>query len=377
MSVTPGPWTPADDDYEAVLNATRTFEREVEQEETRLRARNEARRRVTATARPALPTPVSLSNFLTIEFPEERWRIKDLLPHEGICLFVAQAKAGKSTLIGNLVRHLADGTPFLGEWATTQSKVTLIDTELGERRLQDWLSRQKIKNQGNVRVMSLRGSEAALDPTDRDCRREWVDLIRGSDVVILDVVGPVVAALGLDENSNQDVASFWVGFRTLLAEAGVPSAIVVHHTGHLTTRAIGASSWLRYNDCMWKLMLEDDQDITSNRYFGAFGRDVDIEAGLLDWSSPTRSYTWTGQTQRDIKAERARQKDESTLAADVLALSGLNPAPTSQRDVIKRCGWGGKRAMAALQAWRTEQETSSSDPASEGATRYSPPKGGE
>ena len=285
-------------------DAEKVFEWSVEEEARKLRIRAEAQRRVAADARPKAPGFVGLANFLAQEFPEQEWAIDQLLPREGIVLFSAPQKAGKSTTIGNLVRALVDGDRFLNSFTVQEPlRVALIDTELGDRRLWKWLGDQNIQHLDRAQIMSLRGNEAAFDPRDPQCRAEWVPMLEGIDVLLLDVVGPVLAALGLDENSNADVGAFWTAFRTLLIEAGVPCAVMVHHTGHNETRAIGASSWLRYPDAIWKIEREDEEP-TSGRFFSAYGRDVEVYAGALTFEPLTRRLSYTGQGKGAAKASR-------------------------------------------------------------------------
>jgi hypothetical protein len=304
---------PDDDQYEAELE----FNRDVAKEVDRLRVRGAARIRLAAENRPPMPDTLTLANALTIEWEDSPWRIDGVMPREGICLLSAPQKAGKTTFVGNLIRSLVDGDKFLDGFQVEETcRVTLIDTELGERRLYKWLGDQGITQAINVRVISLRGNEASLDPRDPAVRAEWARLITGSHVVILDVVGPVLAALGLDEADNADVGAFWTGWRTLLADAGVPASLLVHHTGHDERRAIGASSWLRYPDAIWKIEREDD-DPTSPRYFSAYGRDVDVWQGALGYNPITRHLTYTGQPKNHAITDR-----NITKLVELLTLHG-------------------------------------------------------
>lgn len=316
-SVQDGELTPEQEAEAQRLEAEAWFNRQVADEVQRLRIREEARTVVGRDVRPDVPTALSLTNALALPVDPLPWRIDGLMPREGICLFSAPQKAGKTTMMGNLARSLVDGDKFLDAFDVDETcKVTLIDTELGERRLYDWLRDQKIRNTDMLNTVSLRGREAALDPRDPKNRAAWVDILSGSGVVVLDVVGPVVAALGLDESDNADVGRFWTAWRTLLVEAGVPAGLVVHHTGHDERRAIGASSWLRYPDAIWKIEREDEEP-TSPRYFSAYGRDVDVYQGSLTFSQITRRLAYTGKSKAKTKASR-----NAELLADLLREHG-------------------------------------------------------
>jgi hypothetical protein len=280
------------------------FEDAVAKRVLQLRVDEEARRRIRADERPEMPDALSLTNLLALELPEQKWVIGDLLHAEGLSLLFAPQKAGKSTLIGNLVRSLADGSRFLGMFEVpTPVNVGVIDTESGDRRLQEWMRDQGILKSESVRMFSLRGKEGSLDPRDQQARAWWIAALQGLDVVVLDVSGPVLAATGLDENDNTDVATFWVGLRSLLAEAGVTSGLVVHHTGHNESRAIGASAWLRYPDSIWRIEREDE-DPTSPRYFSAYGRDVDVWQGALDYDQANRHLTYRPEGKAKAKVTR-------------------------------------------------------------------------
>ena len=307
-----------------------------------LRAKQLAASMVAAEHRVPIPAPYSLANLLAIEFPPLQWHIDGLLPVEGLALFSAPQKAGKTTTIGNLVRALADGEPYLDVFDVPgPRRVTLIDTETGERRLQEWLTDQGIQRPENVRVLSLRGAETSLDPMDADVRASWVDTLHGSDVVILDVAGPVVAALGLDENSNEHVARFWTAYRAMLAQAGVTSGVVVHHTGHNETRAVGASAWLRYPDTVWKIERETD-DPTSTRYFSAYGRDVDVWQGRLEFDSATRHLTYVPEG----KTKSLQRRALDVLVDHLTAVGPLNK--TACNAYLAEQGHGGEFKHRAM-----------------------------
>ena len=281
------------------------FERAVLEGLFKERVRHEvAVRRIAETAA-APPDAYSLQNFLLIEDPDDAWRIHGLMPRDGLTLLSAPQKAGKTTLIGNLLRSLADGEDFLDCWPVDPAhRIVLIDTESGDRRLRADLRLQDIANREAITVISLRGRETSLNVADDGSRAHWTAVLHDADVVILDVVGPVVAAMAIDENSNAEVGAWWTGWRSLLAEAGVTGGLVVHHTGHNETRAVGASAWLRYPDAIWQ-MSRETEDPTSARYLSAYGRDgIEQPAGELIFEAATKRLRFGGQSRTVAMASR-------------------------------------------------------------------------
>ncbi len=70
-----------------------------------------------------------------------RFRVDGLLPSGSTGLLVAQAKAGKTTLLLNLVRCALSGEPLLGRFpvARVRGRFVLVNVELSELMLAAWL----------------------------------------------------------------------------------------------------------------------------------------------------------------------------------------------------------------------------------------------
>lgn len=216
-------------------------------------------------------------------------------------LFSAQFKAGKTTVRDNVVRCLADGGMFLGQYPTDPivgGAIVVIDLELSADMMREWLRRQGITNTHRVEVIPMRGLGHLLDLTIPEVRTMWADRLRAlhASVVLLDCLRPVLDALGLNENF--DAGRFLNGgFDPLLKEAGVTDGMVIHHMGHNGDRARGDSSMLGWGDS-WRLIRPGD-DPGSKRYFTAYGRDIDEPQQGLSLNRDTGHLTITGGTPRD------------------------------------------------------------------------------
>ena len=150
-------------------------------------------------------------------------------PADARIMLSAQYKSGKSTLIGNLIRALVDGEPFLGHFAvnTTASGVVLIDDEMSDNTLRGWLRAQNIRNTSAVAdVITLRGNVGAFNLLDDHCFAAWVQRLHdvGCDYLILDCLRPILDALALDE--HRDAGRFLVAFDALLNEADIRDALL-------------------------------------------------------------------------------------------------------------------------------------------------------
>lgn len=273
-----------------------------------------------------LPAVRSLRDLLAqADDAETTWRIQGLLAAGARALLAAPHKAGKSTIVGNLLRSLADGRSFLGRFEVRRAKrIVLIDDELDPRTLRAWLSDHGIEKAKRIEVVSLRGRVSTFDILTAEGRRRWAAHIGRCDVLVVDCIRPILDALGLDE--NRDGGRFTVALDELLAQVGpeegiAPECIAVHHTGHAGERSRGDSRFLDWPDATWRVAREDANDPASDRFFAAFGRDVSVPEGRLEFDSATRALVLGEGNRKEGKLYR----DMSATAPLVLAYVTANP----------------------------------------------------
>lgn len=323
---------PAEAGEDAEEQALR-FARAVSEEAGRLRVRAAAQRLVRQDRARVQEEPdaVPLRAFLAVPDEPERYRVQGLWPVGGRALLAAQYKAGKTTLIANLVRALVDGEPFLDAFPVTppEGRVVIIDDELDERMLRRWLREQGVVNLDAVAVLPLRGRVGTFDLLDDDTRARWAAKLRAHDagVVMLDCLRPVLDALSLSE--DKEAGRFLVHFDALLAEAGAGEGVVVHHMGHSGERSRGDSRLRDWPDVEWRLVRaqpgeDGEQQADAPVYFAAYGRDVNVPESLLDYAADSRRLTLTGGSRAQTAADQ--------LIPDVLAYLADN-AGASQRAV--------------------------------------------
>lgn len=257
-------------------------EARIDEEVQRLRIRDEAAKRYAASKAEATEVPegASFSDFLKMDFGPDEFIIDGLMPRGGNIVFSAQRKAGKSTVVHNLIRSLVDGDPFLGYFGVTEPRrVALIDTELAPGLLKSWLQDHGIKNPDRLGVWNMKGRASAFNILDDAIRAKWVEVLRGYDVLILDPLRPVLDSLGVNEWN--ETGPFLQAFDALKREAGISEGMIVQHHGHHAQRAAGDSRLQGWPEAMWELTRDDVEDVRSPRWFSAYGRDVDADPGLL------------------------------------------------------------------------------------------------
>lgn len=322
-------------------------EERVARELASLRVRHEARRRFDKSTREKVPlvTPIRLDHFLNEPDPEVIYRIGEMLPTGANGVLAAGYKAGKSTMLGNMVRSLADGDDFLGAFPVEPAgRTVLIDNELDPRTLRRWLRAQDIQHENRVEVIPIRGQVSSFNILDADVLAEWAEVIGPCDVLLLDCLRPVLDALGLDE--NREAGRFLVAFDELKAAVGASESLIVHHMGHNGERSRGDSRILDWPDVTWNLTRQDPSDPASQRYFSAYGRDVDVPEGQLGYNDDRRRLTYSEGGRGEVR--HANAVDQATPL--VLDFVKVNPGCSSNeiRDGVKHAAKAVREARENL-----------------------------
>ncbi|OJY53531.1 AAA family ATPase [Pseudonocardia sp. 73-21] len=294
-----------DDKAGTTSTAAEVFAFDLRKELHRQRVRAEARVQLAgmnaAATMSRLPVPISLPDALAQPRPSISYRIEGLLPVGGNATLNAVRKTGKTTLVGNAVRSLADGVPFLGAHDTTRvtGRVVVCNYELTPTQQADWLDDLRITRRDAVMLLNLRGHRV---PIHTDAGAEWLaEQLRAveAEVVIIDPAGRAfVAAGGTNENDNSEVLRFLARLDEIKTAAGVAELILPIH-GHRgavegAERSRGASAWEDWPDAIWNLVAHNGA-----RYLSALGRDVTLPETQLDYDPATRRLTAAGGSRRD------------------------------------------------------------------------------
>lgn len=311
------------------------FDKLVEREVAITVARNRARDLVKAAEAPPTPRPpiAALTEFLAVPDEPVAYRVSRLMSVGARIVLTAPYKSGKTTLVGNLLRCLADGDDFLGMFEVTLvQRVLLLDNELDDRMLRRWLREQGIQNTRAIDVVSLKGRLSSFNILDPQVRAEWGALLEPADLLVFDCLRPALDALGLSE--DKEAGRFLVALDELVREAGIAELLLVHHMGHANNRSRGDSRILDWPDATWTLTRDKDADDETVRdvYFKALGRDVDEPARLLQYEAATRHLTLTTMS----RSERASEP----IVAEVIAYVEANPGASGK---AIEDGLGGRR----------------------------------
>ena len=290
---------------------------DIEEAVHKLHVQDEARRLYSAAS--ARIEPVALSN----RWPRPEgveYLITGLAPADGYILIPAERKAGKSTLVLNIIRALITvREPFLGEFRVHgRPNVAYFDMEMGWDRVSRWFDKAGLERGGKLYAESLRGRARAFDVLDDKVRGDLAMQMsdNGIGVLFTDPLGPLLRSYNVDERDNTGVGRVIDAFLALKEEAGIHALFTTHHKGKdLSRGSRGASVLEDTPDAIWHL---DKDDRSGMRTLRAYGRDVD-EVQELEFDRDTLSLTAIGEGQVFVTPE-----NKAALIAAVESGNGLS-----------------------------------------------------
>jgi hypothetical protein len=234
----------------------------------------------------------NLAQELELPDVDTTWLIKDLFPTGSNILLAAAYKSGKTTLVNNFIKALADQTGFLGKFDIDQhqGRIVVFNYEVDERTYRRWLRDAGIKNLELITLVHLRGRRMPL--TVQHIEDQMVDILQelNCQTWIVDPFARAFSGSG-DENSNSEVGVFLETLDVIKERAGVENLLLTTHTGRAqengVERARGATRLDDWADVRWVLNKNRD----GARFLSASGRDVEMEERLLNWNPATREVT--------------------------------------------------------------------------------------
>lgn len=232
------------------------------------------------------PEDWRLDALLANGVPEPQWTVEGLHEWGSNTSLTAAFKTGKSTMVLNLLRALADGTQFLDayECRALSGNVAFFNYELSAATLARWLGRMQIRNPRRIFGLNLRNRR--LDLSD-DTACEWViGWLRSHEIEVW-VTDPLARAYYGSENDNTELKLWTDAVDAIKGAAGVADFWVTLHTGRALAvegeeHARGATRIDDWVDSRWVMTQQ-----SGNRYFRATGREIESNEAMLHFDPET------------------------------------------------------------------------------------------
>jgi putative DNA primase/helicase len=190
------------------------------------------------------------------KLPPIQWRIKDLVPVQGIAVVFGPSGSGKSALALDIMQSLAMGREWFGR-RVKQCSVTYVVLE-GKAGLAGRVKAYRIYHGStSPNIVYLAQPFGLLKTDDINDLVLAIKAAGTGDVVVIDTLSR--ATPGLDENSSKDMGNT-IAAATLLQELLGGLVLLVHHSGKEAAKGMrGHSSLHAAVDCAIEVKRIGDQ----------------------------------------------------------------------------------------------------------------------
>lgn len=308
-------------------------EKEIARRARELRLNRAAKRRVDSENAAEAPELMILSDWMARDLEPPLALVPGLIALEGNTLLVAQPKAGKTTMVHNLLRSIVDDEDFLDVYPVNPipggKRIVLLDFEMHEGQLSQYLDEQGIIHRDGAAISSLSSSASSFNILDSYCLEKWIKDLEAVNAgyIILDCCAPAWAANGVEENSATEQGAWLDAFSTLVHECGAYGSLLVHHTGKVGESARGSSRIEGWASDLLRLTLqgagEDDDGkfLNADRFLSARGRIITEFTEVL-----TEKYGRRLRVGGGTKVEVAAERIQPAVIAFIEATAGTSRA---------------------------------------------------
>lgn len=205
-------------------------------------------------------TPPQRFELLTLDqlanLPPVRWRVRPVLPLEGIGAVYGPPACGKSFLVLDLLGAVAMGRPWFG-YTVKAAPVLYIALE-GEHGIAQRVRAHQARHGTPERMRFF------AKPLDLRMAQDRADIVTAAmsaglagGVLCIDTLA--ASAPGMDENTSTDMGEVIAGLKAVQAALG-GFVLAVHHTGKDAARGLrGHSSLLGALDCAIEVTRNEDR----------------------------------------------------------------------------------------------------------------------
>ena len=254
-------------------------------------------------------SPLRLSELFSMDFPESKWVIENMIPHEGITILPGAPASYKTWLLLRMALDIAKGEVFLGQFPCSQAKVLIIDEENHLRLIQERLRLMGADETLPIYFLSQKGflvsNKALVEQVLNICEEHEIGVI---------FIDSLVRINNAEENDASQMSEVFRCIRQLCQAQ--KTVIITHHERKEGVIRISAQNRLRGSS---DISAAVDAHI-------AVKRDKDDKGKLLIEQAKLR-------TSKELEPfEVAVRENESQLGFVYL---GLYSEETSKKEVAK------------------------------------------
>lgn len=287
-----------------------------------------------------------------MEFPNDRWRVRDLIPKDGMTILASISGEGKTWTALSLARDISLGKDFLGQerFKTVQGKVLYMDAENALSEIQRRCRQLSFTDTDQLLFKPV----DQLNLNDEDKVLELIELVRkeGIKVVIIDTFRALAG--GLKEERAEEVRAFFSRFKEL--KGGEISIVWLDHyrkpsnfEGRVPKKEFLFGSQDKTANIETLLMMKkEEDDITVYQRKNRLGKEIPaFKMTIMDHTDEDGSTKTLIEFGGEIDEKESKKDIAKEFIPNILA-DGPRTTPELEKITCQQAKVGGRNVRDAL-----------------------------
>lgn len=182
--------------------------------------------------------PLRLSELFSMDFPESKWVVEKIVPHEGITILSGAPASFKTWLLLRMAMDISKGKVFLGQFPCQQSNVLIIDEENHLRLIQERLKLMGAEESSPIYFLSQKGflvsDKKLVEKVLKICEENQISII---------FIDSLVRINNAEENDASQMSEVFRCIRQLCQAK--KTVVITHHERKEGVMRISAQNRLR------------------------------------------------------------------------------------------------------------------------------------
>ena len=239
---------------------------------------------------------ITAEELIKLNFGPELWTINELIPQHSITAITGSPESFKTWLTLEIAKCVANGTDFLGKFATQKGNILIVDKENHIRHIQERLKLLNFKNESVSYFLDT--DNFYID--DEGKLMDIIGIVRELNINLV-IFDSLIRIHSGAENDARDISVVMNAFRRITKEGA--NVIFIHHNRkgdadkQSTTNSVRGSSDIHAGiDCLLQINKLSEESIQITQSKLRQGKKIDPFKVQINSSDKSMEFVYVGKS---------------------------------------------------------------------------------
>jgi KaiC/GvpD/RAD55 family RecA-like ATPase len=239
---------------------------------------------------------ITAEELLRLDFGPELWTINELIPQHSITAITGAPESFKTWLTLEIAKCVANGSDFLGKFATQKGNILIVDKENHIRHIQERLKLLNFKNESVSYFLDT--DNFSID--DEGKLMDIISIVRELNINLV-IFDSLIRIHSGAENDARDISIVMNAFRRITKEGA--NVIFIHHNRkgdadkQSTANSIRGSSDIHAGiDCLLQINKLSEESIQITQSKLRQGKKIDPFKIQINSSDKSMEFVYVGKS---------------------------------------------------------------------------------